>query len=65
MNSRRSAVRRWGSSPTRKACEAGENRRSREGGRPVCRIRCVTRAIRRNRLSAPPKSTRIAQFGFR
>ncbi|PRG30040.1 hypothetical protein C6T52_29010 [Burkholderia multivorans] len=38
------------------------------GGAPCTRTRrigCAPRAIRRNRLRARAKSTRIAQFGFR
>ncbi|PRD93672.1 hypothetical protein C6P77_31795 [Burkholderia ambifaria] len=69
------AVRKWGSSRSlHDGCGGCIGRSGRSGTRnrsiaplspAVCRIRCVARSIRRDRLRACPKSTRIAQFGFR
>ncbi|RQS24607.1 hypothetical protein DIE06_02260 [Burkholderia sp. Bp8998] len=63
---------KWGSSwALRDACggrsgRAGGRERPFAPRRPtVRRIRCAPPAIRRDRLRACPKSTRIAQFGFR
>ncbi|PRG07259.1 hypothetical protein C6Q14_10015 [Burkholderia ambifaria] len=69
------AVRKWGSGRSLHDGGSGCSGRSgRSGTRnrsiaplapAVCRIRCVPRSIRRDRLRARPKSTRIAQIGFR